>query len=300
MASFLEYRAQDWDNRRLWLAVALSLLLHGLVVLLLLVEPWTWRLQPEPPPVLAEFVLPPPAKSEPAKSEPAKPEPAKPEPPRPTPQAEAPKPAPQPEVPPPSVPQLQKAPIAEESKAPPSAGERARQRPQQNEAAKPAPQVQRPGPGVATAPQPRPPQAQNQQAQSQAGNRQPGSGRAAGQLAEVMTQSESDFFLSQIVQVWVIDFDAPQFKNIQIYGRYMVLPNGMLAPPFGKNDPWDMNRMVDGWDQVVHDPRPQAAAFRTALETLLRAMRLAQPLAMPPDAQGYPKVLTLNFKIGDL
>jgi protein TonB len=289
MASFLEYRAQEWDNRRLWLAVALSLLLHGLIVLLLLVEPWTWRLQPEPPPILAEFVLPQPPKAEAPKAEPSKP------------QAEAPKPEPAPQtplppVPPPSVPQLQRAPVAEESKAPPSSGERARSRPQTNEAAKPAPpQVQRPGPGVATAPQQRPAQAQNQ-----AGNRQPGPGRAAGQPAEAMTQSESDFFLSQIVQVWVIDFDAPQFKNIQIYGRYMVLPNGMLAPPFGKNDPWDMNRMVEGWDQIVHDPRPQVAAFRTALETFLRAMRLAQPMAMPPDAQGYPKVLSLSFKIGDL
>lgn len=284
MASFSDYRAHEWDNRRLWLAVALSLLLHGLIVLLLLVEPWTWRLQPEPPPILAEFVLPQPPKTEPPK-----------------PQAEAPKPQPAPEiplppVPPPSVPQLQRAETAEESKAPPSSGERARSRPQTNEAAKPAPpQAQRPGPGVATTPQPRPPQAQ-----SRAGTRQPGAGSAAGQKAEVMTQSESDFFLSQIVRVWVIDFDAPQFKNIQIYGHYMVLPNGMLAPPFGKNDPWDMNRMVDGWDQIVHDPRPQVAAFRTALETFLRAMRLAQPMAMPPDAQGYPKVLSLNFKIGDL
>lgn len=286
MASFLEYRAQEWDNRRLWLAVALSLLLHGLVVLLLLVEPWTWRLQPEPPPILAEFVLPPPAK----------PEPPKPEPPRPAPQVEPPRSAPQAEVPPPSVPQLQKAPVAEESKAPPSTGERARQRVQQTEAPKPAPpQVPRPGPGVATAPQPRPPQAQ-----SQAGNRQPGPGRAAGLPAEVMTQSESDFFLSQIVSAWVIDFDAPQFARIRIDGPYLVLPDGMLAPPFGKNDPWDMRAMVRNWPEIEALRGPEAAAFRTAMETFLRAMRLAQPFAMPPNAQGYPKILYLDFRIGDL
>ncbi|MFN4312501.1 MAG: hypothetical protein ACK4FK_18100 [Ferrovibrio sp.] len=283
MAAFSDYRAHEWDNRRLWLAVALSLLLHGLVVLMLLVEPWTWRLQPEPPPVLAEFVLPPPPKAEP---------------PRPVPQAEAPKPEPElprTELPPPSVPQLQRAPVAEESRAPPSAGERARPRQQQAETPKPPPQVQRPGPGAATAPQPRPPQAQ-----SQAGNRQPGAGSAGGPPAEVMTQSESDFFLSQIVQAWVIDFDAPQFADIRIVGPYLVLPNGMLAPPFGKNDPWDMDRMVDGWPKLQAARGPQAAAFRTALETFLRAMRLAQPLAMPPNAQGYPKILYLDFRIGDL
>lgn len=287
MALFSEYRAQEWDNRRLWLAVALSLLLHGLIAVLLLVEPWTWRLQPEPPPILAEFVLPPPPKPEP-KAEAAKPPPA-PEPPK----AEAP---PAPPLPPPSVPQLQRAPVTKESKAPPSAGDRARERPQASEAPKPAPpQPERRGPATATTPQQRPPQAQ-----SQAGSRQPGAGRAAGAPAEVMTQSESDFFLSQIVPGWVIDFDSPRFKDIRIYGRYMVLPNGMLAPPFGKNDPWDLNTMIDGWDQIAYDPRPQAAAMRTAMETFLRAMRLAQPFAMPPDAQGYPKVLSLNFKIGDL
>ena len=65
-----------------------------------------------------------------------------------------------------------------------------------------------------------------------------------------MTQSESDFFLSQIVQAWVIDFDAPQFARIRIDGPYLVLPDGMLAPPFGKNDPWDMYAMVRNWPEI--------------------------------------------------
>ena len=77
-------------------------------------------------------------------------------------------------------------------------------------------------------------------------------------------------------------------------------PDGMLAPPFGKNDPWDMKLMVENWDRIANDPRPEAQAFRTAVETFLRAMRLAQPLRMPPNAQGYPKVMELNFRIGDL
>ena len=37
-----------------------------------------------------------------------------------------------------------------------------------------------------------------------------------------------------------------------------------------------------------------------AIETFLRAMRLAQPFARPPDAEGYPTSLSLNFRIGDL
>lgn len=287
MPSFLEYRAQEWDNRRLWVAMALSLLLHGLVAILLLIEPWTWRIQPEPPPVLAEFIMP--------------------EAPKPAPQAVAPPPpAPAPpaqsfeplkDVPPPVMPQLQQAPVTQEpSRAPPSAGQRAR--PQASERAQPAPVPDRKGPATTTAP---PAERQQTPSQQATGNRQRGApGVAASETGPTMTQSESDFFLGQIVSAWVIDFDAPQFADIRIFGRYRVLPDGMLAPPFGKNDPWDMNRMVENWDRIATDPRPQAAAFRTAVETFLRAMRLAQPLKMPPNVEGYPKVLELNFRVGDL
>jgi hypothetical protein len=286
MPTFLEYRATDWDNRRLWLAVLLSLVLHGLVAALLLIEPWTWRIQPEPPPVLAEFIQPP-----------AVPRPAPP-----PPQAAAP-PAPSQraieelkDIPPPVTPQLQQAPVTEApSQAPPSAGQRAR--PQASEKAQPAPRPDRNGPATTTAP---PIERQPSQTKQATGNRQAGAPAAAGETGPSMTQSESDFFLGQIVSAWVIDFDSPRFADIRIYGRYRVLPDGMLAPPFGKNDPWDMRAMVENWDRIANDPRPEAQAFRTAVETFLRAMRLAQPLKMPPNAQGYPKVMELNFRVGDL
>jgi hypothetical protein len=292
MASFLEYRAQDWNNRRLGVAMALSLLLHGLVAILLIIEPWTWRIQPEPPPVLAEFVMP--EAPKPAASRPAPPPPEAAPPPsssrRPIEELK--------DVPQPSVPQLQQAPVTQDpSRAPPSAGQRAR--PQASERPQPAPLVGQSGPTTAPAP---PQQAQRQRpAQDTTGNRQRGApGVAAGETGPTMTQSESDFFLSQIVSAWVIDFDSPRFADIRIFGRYRVLPDGMLAPPFGKDDPWDMGRMVENWDRIATDPRPEAVAFRTAVETFLRAMRLSQPLRMPPNAEGYPKVLELNFRVGDL
>lgn len=285
MASFSEYRARDWDDRRLMLAALLSVVLHGLVVLLLLLEPWTWRIQPEPPPLLAEFVMPEPPKAAP----PPAPAPAPP-----APQAQQTLPEPPPPAP---VPQLQRgAPVTDRSVAPPSAGERNRQQSRTAEQQQPQPQDQ-PGPRPRAAQEP--PQQRPNQAQS--GNRQAGpAGGAPGMPGERMTQSESDFFLSQIITLWPIDFDAPQFANIQIDGAYMVLANGMLAPPFGKNDPWDMNAMIRGWDKIAADPRPQAIALRTAMETLMRAMRNAQPMTMPPNAQGYPKILVMDFKVGDL
>lgn len=291
MASFLEYRSQDWDNRRLGVAMALSLLLHGLVAVLLIIEPWTWRIQPEPPPVLAEFVMP--EAPKPAASRPAQPPPEAASPPssprRPIEELK--------DVPPPSVPQLQQAPVTQDpSRAPPSAGQRAR--PQASERPQPAPLQDRSGPATTAAP---PADRQRAPAQQATGNRQRGApGVAAGETGPTMTQSESDFFLSQIVSAWVIDFDSPRFADIRIFGRYRVLPDGMLAPPFGKDDPWDMGRMVENWDRIATDPRPEAVAFRTAVETFLRAMRLSQPLRMPPNAEGYPKVLELNFRVGDL
>lgn len=270
--STLSGRSKDWQ---LWRAVGLSLLLHLLLAALLISQPWRWQKAEPPPPVLAEFIIP--------------------EPPKPLPQkAPEPVPVPLPELPPPSVPQLQQAPLAERSTAPPSPGEQARNAPPKQAAPQPkaAPNSAQRGPAPKPADEPR------RQSPSRTGNREAGREQAAGPAGEAMTQSESDFFLSQIVAAWVIDFRAPQFRDIQVYGRYKVLENGMLAPPFGKDDPWDIHAMVENWEEIENEPR--AAAFRTAIETFLRAMRLAQPFAMPPNAEGYPKVLSLNFRIGDL
>lgn len=285
MASFSEYRANDWDDRRLALAALLSIVLHGLLVLLILIEPWTWRSQPDPPPMIAEFVMPEPPKAVPPPAPPV---------------AQVPPPAPavSEPVPPPAPPQLQRGKVAEESRAPPAAGNRAQTRERTAETPKPVkPPQARDESGQEVAPvlqQPRP------QTPAQAGNRTQGTAGGINRKPGEMTQSESDFFLSQIVQAWVIDFDAPQFRDLVIEGNFRVLPNGMLGPPYGKNDPWDMRVMVRNWQQIERLTGPQAAAYRTAIESFMRAMRLVQPLKLPPDARGYPKVLSLEFQIGDL
>jgi hypothetical protein len=287
MTAFSDYRANDWDDRRLALAALLSVLLHGLIVLLVLLEPWTWRNQPDPPQIIAEFVMPEAPKVVPP-------------PPAPPPVAQVPPPpAAQPEpVPPPAPPQLQRGRVAEESRAPPGAGTKAQTRERTVEPTRPArPPQTRDEAGRETAPalqQPRP------QSQAQAGDRTPGATGGVNRKPGEMTQSESDFFLSQIVQAWVIDFDAPQFRDLVIEGNFRVLPNGMLDRPYGRDDPWDMRVMVRNWAQIEALRGPQAAAYRTAIESFMRAMRLVQPLKMPPNAAGYPKVLSLEFQIGDL
>jgi len=222
--------------------------------------------------------------------EPPKPVPAPPPPPLPQPQAQQMPPLPT------QPPQLQSAPIEKESTAPqpreaapekPKIVQRPAQPRQIARDAEPAPNAERlPRPQVArplaSVPKPLTPEEM----------------AAAVKNAPKMAQSEQDFFLSQIAQNWVIDRHAAQFQRVSIYGAYVVLPNGMLAPPFGKDDPWDMRSMVKDWDKIPNDPRYDG--LRTAMETFLRAMRLAQPLQLPPGAKDYPKVMTLNFKVPDI
>lgn len=281
MAHLSDYRTTDWLNRRPWLALILSLLLHGLLIVILLLQPWAWNRTAPEPQILAEFVQPPPPPAAPSPA-PAARRPGEPE---------------IPPLPPASVPQLQRAPVTEESRAQPGPGERARNQQRSAPQPSPVPAPDRQGPDRAATPQ-QPGQEAQPQLERRAGSGQSGQGRAAGPPGPKMTQSESDFFLSQVVAAWAIDFNAPQFRNIQIFGHYKVLPDGTLAPPFGRNDPWDMQAMVNNWEEIENEPR--AAAFRTAIETFLRAMRLAQPFEMPPGAEGYPKILSLNFRIGDL
>lgn len=236
-------------------AILLSLLLHGLLVLALWLQPWLWRLPPKEPPVIqVELVIPPP---------------------------------PPPPAAPPEPPQLRPAPIAPESTAPPARSEappeprQQPRRPAPPPRAEPLPVPQRPVPR----PAPAPPQAVQAPAYP-------------GAPGPEMAQSEQDFFLLQIADHWIIDRQAPRFRSITITGRYTVLANGYVEAPFGKNDPWDMRAMIKNWDEIA--AAPGAANFRTAAETFLRAMRLAQPLQLPPGAAGYPKVMTLNIRVGDI
>ncbi len=268
----------------------LSLLLHALVVVLLLEEPWmTWRKPAEPAPLEITMVIP-----EPPKAEPPRPAPVQPPPPPPP----QPQPQPQPEVqtppappPPPEVPQLQRGRVAEQS-AVPKPEPRQQPRPQ----AQAQPQAQ---------PQPQPkaePLPRSLSPATSAPARQPMTreqAAAAARTAPEMVQSERDFFLSQIVDHMFIDLDAPQFERIQIYGAYVVMPDGMMAPPFDKSLPFDMSRMVDAetWQMMQ---QPSRANLRVAMESFLRGMYLAQPLQLPPNFGNQPKRMTLNFKMGDL
>jgi hypothetical protein len=70
------------------------------------------------------------------------------------------------------------------------------------------------------------------------------------------------------------------------------------APPFGRNDPWDLRVMVRDYDLMM---KPENRMIRTTIETFLQAMREAQPFQLPPDGRSNEeRVLPLSFRLGDL
>lgn len=277
----------------LWIAALASVLLHALLPAAALLDLTSlldrWKAPPE---TTIEVVFLPP---EPAPEPPA-PEPA------PTP---TPPPAPMALRPPP--PQLEEAPIAQRSQAAPSEAPKAEPtpppaapppqvlRPNQRQRQPTPAQVSRSGPTL-----PPPDMPARIDAPSLIDREQPTLGRASrrGGASERQQQSEGDYVLSLIMPQWLIDVRSPRFRDIVLGGTFMLQADGMLAPPYGKNDPWQPDRMIQNYRQLN---TPQGEAVRIALESFLRAARNAQPFRLPPGTTGgYPRPIKIVFQMGDL
>lgn len=188
-------------------------------------------------------------------------------------------------LPPPPPPQLTEAPIAEKSSPPPGPP-----KPRPGDAA-PSHTV---GPGAHTPPAPR---AEHGEL-AQGGGARAGA-RAPGGYTGPPTQDEKDFILSQILPFWLIDYRNPRFARIIFGGRFTLGSDGMLLPPFGKNDPWDPKKMVKEYEYLTNR---EHEAERVAIESFLNAVRSAQPFRLPPgvDPRAYPREIPVYFRLGDL
>jgi hypothetical protein len=246
--------------------VVLSLCLHGAIVLLLLIGPW---LRPVPE-HKAEFMME-------VVQLPEKPPVVQPQ------QRTA--------LPLPSIPQLTEAPIAEQSTPPPQPGPatpptRARAAPRvadKQDAAAPA----APAPATTTRPEAAP---------VAVGHAEPSKGfDLSGKNAKPATQAFQDFILMQIARHWIIDFRGPRYRDVVLTGTEItVLPNGMLASPLNKNDPWNPAGVVTGYERL-------SESERTIVDTFLQATRLAQPFRLPPDGKdGQSRIFSIRFRLGDL
>jgi hypothetical protein len=120
----------------------------------------------------------------------------------------------------------------------------------------------------------------------------------SGGSAEAMERSEGDFILSQVMRHWLIDYRSPRFRDVLLNAPVTLNADGTLGYPFGKSDPWQPEQMVGNWLELQ---RPQMEPVKVAVESLLRAVRAAQPFQLPPGvAGGYPRRIRLYFRMGDL
>ncbi len=277
----------DRHPRALVTGVVLSLALHLGIAGLLTYSPWAER-ETTPPEFVVDVVeLPKPPKHK----APAPP----PLPPPPAPAVQAP-PPPAASLPPPPPPQLVEAPIADKSAPPPhkslsNAAPRVRPSP-----------LNAPHRTVASASTPLPVNSANPESTpvTIGPHHVEEDSLPSGHSEDKAAQTIPDFILMQIAQHWVIDYRNPRYRNIVLRGaRIVLLPNGMLAPPLGKNDPWNPRAMIANYDDLL---QPGAQTLRQALETFLQALRLAQPFRLPPDGKpnDKPRVFEIYFRLGDI
>ena len=254
---------REWNWKR-GAALLLSALAHVLVVALLLSGLLHPDDLPVPPTVTVELVpettKP---KPEPPKPEPPKPEPPKPEPPKPEPPRPPPV-KPEPIKPPPPPPQAAKPP------PPPKAWWEMPVKP-----------VLEPGKLAKT---------------SNAVTRPMGVGVPAEDADNVgdATQSERDFILGQILPLWKrppVELPPDVVVNL----RVLVLADGSLGNPFSAERPWNPAAAIEHYNQLT----PGDPVMMT-LVSLYTALRLAQPLKLPPELKAKaPFAAVLDFRLAD-
>jgi hypothetical protein len=110
-----------------------------------------------------------------------------------------------------------------------------------------------------------------------------------------LSQSAQDFILSQILAMWHFDIASARGRGFSIEIDIEVGPDGTLVGYLSKNAPWAPEKVITGYDRM-----PDNYA-RRALESMMLAIKMAQPLKLPPDdGKGWPKSMVMEFRLDDL
>jgi outer membrane biosynthesis protein TonB len=117
-----------------------------------------------------------------------------------------------------------------------------------------------------------------------------------GPVGEELSQSEQDYVLSQILPFWKVDTHRPEGKGMVLEAIIEINADGTLQSPLGRNDPWNPNGIIAGYAQMA---RLGYSYKREALEGFLLALRLSQPIRVPPGGK-WPKWMKLRFAFDDL
>ncbi|WP_096702301.1 energy transducer TonB [Magnetospirillum sp. 15-1] len=114
---------------------------------------------------------------------------------------------------------------------------------------------------------------------------------AAGDLA----QSAQDKVLAQVLRMWHFNAASLRGSNIVLSATLVVNRDGTLSGPMHKDAPWNPDAVIKGYSTLPDGTN------RRMLETFLLALRMAQPLQLPPDdGKPWPRRMLLRFKPGDL
>lgn len=122
-----------------------------------------------------------------------------------------------------------------------------------------------------------------------------GSVSRPAQAAGDLSQNAQDMVLSQVIRMWHFDPFALRGTRTVLTATLLVNRDGTLSGPMSKNAPWTPDEVIDGYDKM-----PDGTNKRM-LETFLLALRMAQPLRLPPDdGKPWPRRMVLRFRPGDL
>jgi len=121
---------------------------------------------------------------------------------------------------------------------------------------------------------------------------------SSGPEGPELTQSEQDFVLAQVLKYWNVDFHAPQGRGLVLQGVFYVQADGTLKSPVNKADPWNPSAVVDNYDALG---RSGESYRRDAIDGFLLALRLCQPLQLPPGSKGpWPRKVVIRFAFDKL
>ena len=109
------------------------------------------------------------------------------------------------------------------------------------------------------------------------------------------TQSERDFILGQILPLWkrpAINLPPSVVVNL----RVLVLADGTLGSPFSAGRPWNPVAAIEHYNDL-----PPGDPMIMTLVGLYTALRLAQPLKLPPELKAKaPFAAVLDFRLRDI
>ena len=110
-----------------------------------------------------------------------------------------------------------------------------------------------------------------------------------------LSQTAQDMVLSQVLKLWRFNTDGLKGSNFTISMFITINRDGTIGGALHKDAPWNPKVAIPGYDKITD------TYGKHALESMLLALKMSQPLQLPPDdGKGWPRRMTIQFRPGDL